>query len=441
MAINIESISDEIFKILKGNGHRVQLFTGDGMKTTDPESAMRFYSSENKLMINLNIADEKAALEVNVGKNTDIDLIRPMLDTLRDLASRNMIGYTLRTFGTEIYPKDFAHQARKERDMQKVEEGFSKTFGSKKSSYQTLESARLVIRHKKAVDESVRGSRSRNIHSLFIENAEGERFKFPNTNLQAARALTKHVKEGGTPYDNLGEHIISLSEELSQLRQFSSYVTKNSLLGEGTNDVFEGVTARIKGIRESFKTISSARGYAKFVETFKDSTEAISEDDLDGIRQQFTVHSFDENVSGALPHVARIVTELTHKKTMLTALKKLADKVTSGEELVLRSPLDPNDPDNPDNMQFSDGIAELSAYAGYLEKYLLDDELSNMVNQLGADIHELPKEYQEKAAKLLTYVRDHATIRETVSKNTDMVSESINVVIDALAKYDIDRIL
>lgn len=446
MAINIESISEEIFKILKGNGHQLQLFTSDGTKTVDPSEATRFYITDRKIMINVSSDDDKTSVEINISPSTEVKSIRGMLDSIRALTARTMTNYTLRTFGKEIHPRDFAYQAKREREtqMKSVAEGFSRAYGSSKSSYQTLENARLVIRHKKSVDEDVRGSRSRNIQSLFIENADGERFKFPNNNLQAARALTRHVKEGGTPYDGIGTHIISLSEELSQLRKFSSYVTKNSLLGEGTNDVYEGVKARIQNIKENFKAICSTRGYRQFTEQFKETTNEIAEEEISDIRNQFTVQMFDENVADALPHVARIVNEISSKEKMLGRFKELVNKVKSLPSIDFRSELDSTDPDYPENINFADGVSELAAWAGYLEKYIKDDQLSNMVSNLSSDIPDLPEEYQIMAAKLLTFIRNHANIDQIKADEatTSVVAESVNYITSSFDELsDIAKIL
>lgn len=445
MANKLNTISEEVFKILKGNGYRLQLFTIDGTKTVDPAEAARFYISDQRTMITVMDSEEKEQIEVNISQGTAIETIQSMIDSLRALATRHMIGYTLRTFGKDIHPRDFAYQAKREKNMDTVQEGFSRTYGSRKSSYQTLENAKLVIRHKKAVDEEVRGSRSRNIHSLFIENAEGERFRFPNNNLLAARALTRHVTEGGNPYDVVGKHIISLSEELAQLRKFTGYVTKNSLLGEDTNDVFEGVKTRIQNIRENFKTLCSTRGYQQYASQVEESENVIAQEEISNVRDRFTVQMFDETVADALPHVARIVNEISSKEKMLARFNALTNKVNDKSTFEVQGDFEDTDPDNPSNMSFSSGIEELAAWAGYLAKFIKDDELSNMVSDLGGDIPDLPQKNQVMAAKLLTKIRDNAILDQIESeknKHNSVVSESMKYITGSFRRLgDISKIL
>ena len=84
-----------------------------------------------------------------------------------------------------------------------VNEGLT---GTAKRSYENLDKTKLIIRHKGKVDETVPGARSRQIQSLYIENDDGERFKYPLTHLAGARAMVRHVANGGRPHDDFGQH-------------------------------------------------------------------------------------------------------------------------------------------------------------------------------------------------------------------------------------------
>lgn len=434
MAIKIEKVSEQIFKVLKGHGLNLELFTQDGMATVDPTEAKRFYNAENKMMVNLDVTDEKSELKVGLGKSTDVSALRKLLDNLRTLANRNIIEYTLRTFGKDIEPKDFAFQAKKDSEMN-VQESFSKPYGSSKSSYQALENARLIIKHKKHVDEEVRGSRSRNIHSLFIENAEGERYKFPTTNLSAARAMLRHIKEGGNPYDELGSHIISLSEEFAQLSKFRNYAKKNSLVSEDTAEVVEGVSNRLSKIKKEFKSLSGTKGYKVYSENFENKTVSLEEEGVDSLRDQFTVRSFDENVADALPHVARVVKEIATDKDRMIRLKALIDKVTKGGPISMRN-MDPNDPDNPANMNIRGDVNQDAALAGYLSLHAKDDELSNMLNQLGDDIQDLTPKAQQVAKKVLTYVQKNATMENPKEASVGAETKAVKQIEECFSKYN-----
>lgn len=435
MAINIDKVGEQVFKVLKGHGLTLELFTSDGKSTVDPMEAKRFYNAENKMMVNLDVADEKSELKIGLGKSADVNGLRKLFDNLRSLANRNIIEYTLRTFGKDIEPRDFAFQAKKDSEM-KVQESFSKPYGSSKSSYQALENARLIIKHKKHVDEEVRGSRSRNIHSLFIENADGERYKFPGTNLSAARAMLRHIKEGGVPHDEMGTHIVALSEEFAELTKFRNYAKKSSLISEDTQDVIEGVSNRLEGIRKQFKSLSGTKGYKRYSEGYTEKAVSLEEEGVDSLKDQFTVRSFDENVASALPHVARVVREISDTKGRAHRLKALVTKVTSGTDLTLSRTLDAADPDNPENMRFGTPLEQQAAFSGYLSKHIKDDELSNMLMQLGMDMHDMDPKQQNLANKVLTYIKGNVSIKNPKKASEDATENVYKQIEESFNKYN-----
>lgn len=450
MANNIESVKKQVFQLMKGFGYTVSAFTAEGdTAADDPYSANRFYDNKNKIMVNVNTTEEKAEIEVGTSDSTNISDIKDFLNRVRTIARDNMLEYTLRTYGTDISPKDFAYKARRNAQM-KVQEGISKAYGSTKSSYQTLENAKLIIKHKRAVDEEVRGSRSRNIHSIFIENATGERYKFPYNNLSAARSMLRHVKEGGTPYDAIGEHIISLSEEVGQLNKFRSYVRKNSLVSEDTSDVVEGVNTRLSNIKQQFSTLSSTKGYKQFSESFNSKTSQLDEEEIDNIRTQFTKQVFDEEVASALPHVARIVKEMNMKKRGAALVADLQNKVDNGAALVLTQKLDPEDPDNPSNMKFANPMGQVAAWMGYLGQHLQPDgsrkeggdDVSNLLLQLSSILYDLAQEDQIKAIKLLTTIKKNAKLKESeVESVAGIQDNTFSSLEESFSQFDPERFL
>jgi hypothetical protein len=87
MAINIDKVGEQVFKVLKGHGLTLELFTSDGKSTVDPMEAKRFYNAENKMMVNLDVADEKSELKIGLGKSADVNGLRKLFDNLRSLAN------------------------------------------------------------------------------------------------------------------------------------------------------------------------------------------------------------------------------------------------------------------------------------------------------------------------------------------------------------------
>jgi len=429
MAINLDKFSEQVFKVIKGHGAVLELFTDDGRSTVDPAEARRFYCKDTKVMVNIEDTDEKTELKVSVSASTDIESIKPLLNNLRNLASRNIIEYTLRTFGKDIEPRDFAYQA-KAAAAEPVQESLSKPYGSTRSSYQTLESARIIIRHRKHVDEEVRGSRSRNINAIFIENAEGERYKFPYINLNGARAMLRHIREGGNPYDQFGSYITRLAEEHAQLQKFRSFAKRNSLISEDTGGVFEGVSNRLDSIRKQFKSLSSTKGYKQYRESYRDTKHSLEEENVNIITDKFSESVFDEEISQALPHVARVVRELSDNKNRSDRLKSFVNKVMERAVFALSEPLNPADPDHPDNRQFENQIDRLSGSSAYLSQYVVDEDIRSMLGQLGEDIADLDARQLTIVEKLLTYLYSSVKVQE--SRTTESVKDAVTSVVDAI---------
>ena len=278
------NIADEIFNILKGSNYKVRLFTSEGIKTLNPEEATRFYAYDQDLMITLRQEEAQNEIVVQAGAGYDIPGNKKLLDSVKSVAHKNIGEYTVRKFDKEIAPKDFAHQSVKEGALQ---EGFSKPFGSMKTSYIQSPNAKLVIKHKQGIDEERRGARSRNIQALFIENSQGERFSFPHRYMAGAKAMAMHVNEGGTPYDDKGAAILSLCEEIAELNKFVRHVKSNNLVNEDNSDIVETISNRLGEYKNTVKSLSTLRGYNNF--QVQENKEEINEVD---VTEKFLYNTF-----------------------------------------------------------------------------------------------------------------------------------------------------
>ena len=187
----------------------------------------------------------------------------------------------------------------------------SNMYGSRTISYQKLMDTRLIIKHSQAiVDDIAPGARSRNISALFVENEDGERFKYPFIHLAGARAMQRHVANGGKPYDSIGESIIKMSEEIAQLRSFSNYVVRNDLMNSQNNQIVERGTAALNKLREQIARLAKQSHYEAYKESFQaqqplEMPQGVVEDFTD----KFTVRNFKEEISSVFPVLYRLMQE------------------------------------------------------------------------------------------------------------------------------------
>ena len=328
MAINLDDIATKVMKLMQGSGHQMKMFDAtSGKSVAIPAEARYFYVKEPNMMVNID--DSTQELKFHIGEDVDIDKpdINNMMKQLKSLARTNMLDFDIRSFGKHIEPKNYAYKVEQNKEQtmtDHVNEGMGPLSGSSRTSRQTLENVRLILKHRAPVNEESRGSRSRNISAMFIETAEGERFKYPFIHLNGARAMARHVASGGVPHDIVGEAIVELSSNLAQLKEFTKIVDKQQLVNENNRNVVFNVRRSMNSIKETVQRIQGARGYAKFVENIalkEDKVEAeISEETLDSYVQQFTKTSFEESLKDILPLVHRVnEEEMTDRRDKQTA--------------------------------------------------------------------------------------------------------------------------
>jgi hypothetical protein len=450
--ISGEKIAEDIFKILKGNGHNIKIFTDEGENTIDPTSARRFYIPSLGSMINLDETDTKREIRVSINANTDINEFKDTLALLKNLANKSIVEYTLKSFTKAIEPKDQDYQAQKARDMKQVQEGIGAAYGSSKSSYQQLENAKLIIKHNKTVNEESRGSRSRNISAIYVENADGERYKMPTNNLAGGRAMLRHVKEGGTPYDDFGTHIQEQCNELKKLKEFKKYSLRNGLVNEDTNDIVEAVSNRINSLRESINKLKGCKCYNETKEKFESKEFKINETDRTKLRNQFTVRTFDETLDEALPYVNALVKEMKSLKEADNFAKETMDSLVSTiaqmSTVSLRKGINvKSDPENPmnlssfGNMPKENQIAVVMEYLGNSIDFAKkgEDRLSQLLTSM-SDEMERVKDKSMMMAGVQAINSLFKKLTATASENTDVNEDWEETFESNFNNYDFNKL-
>jgi len=449
--INSEKIANEMFKILKGSGATVQMYTDEGESTVDPDQARRFYLPKVGSMINLDETESKREIRVSVNQNADLNEFKDTLFQLKQLANRSIIEYTLKNFTKEIKPKDQDYQAQKVRDM-KIDEGISPAYGSSKSSYQKLESARLIIKHTKPVNEESRGSRSRNISAIYIENAEGERYKMPTNNLAGGRAMLRHVKEGGTPHDEFGQYIQEQTVELKKLKEFANYSKRNGLVNEDTAEIVEAVSQRISSIRETINKLKGCKCYNETKEKFEAREVKINETDRTKLRNQFTVRTFDESLDDALPYVNALVKEMKAIREAdafaTETLDSLVDAINKMDSVRLRKGVDvKSDPENPlvsKRLASAPMQAQIGAVMEYLSGAIDGGKDQDQLAVLLARFNDVVDNVKERAmlSKAVSAIKTlMPKLKAPASESASVASEDYEQTFEsAFSKYDFDKL-
>ena len=245
------------------------------------------------------------------------------LKELRMFAKRRLLNFDTRDIAKDNLDKrDYEFLSRNAQPKDEIQNSVkvpvgeslmseSAMYGTKNVSYQKLEDTRLIIKHSQQLtDDMAPGARSRNIAGLFVENGSGERFKYPFIHLAGARAMQRHVANGGLPYDEIGESIIKMSEEIAQLKSFGNYVVRNDLMNSQTNNVVERSTQALNGLREQIKALSKQGHYESYRESFQaQSPMEVPQDIAEQFKEQFTVKNFKEDIATVFPVLYRLMQE------------------------------------------------------------------------------------------------------------------------------------
>ena len=327
------NIATDLFYKIRSRFKGLKLGDSGGAITINPEDA-RFFDfdymeGENAIgHVSISLAEQnslKVYFSTGITESMDggqKDNWYGFLKELRTFAKRRLMAFDTRDITKDnLDQRDFEfltqHNTPKDQSntvVKPVGESImseSTLYGSKTVSYQKLMDTRLIIKHSQAVmDDAAPGARSRNISGLFVENQDGERFKYPFIHLAGARAMQRHVANGGVPYDDLGKSIVTMSEEIAQLKSFGNYVVRNDLMNSDTNNVVERSAEQLNRLREQIKAMSKQGHYEQYRESFQAQTqEEVPQEFVEEFTEKFTVRNFKEDIKNVFPVLYRLMKE------------------------------------------------------------------------------------------------------------------------------------
>jgi hypothetical protein len=332
----LDIISEELFNKIRGRFPSVTIGDSDGNVTNEPSLArffdfdyMRDGNAYGKVSISL---DEK---EIAVVYSQDLigedDALAKndwysFLKELRQFARKRMLNFDTRDINkSNLNRRDYKFLATNRPEEENMNE--SKMYGTSRQSYQDIGNARLLVKHSKPVNTELAAGRTQHVEAIYIESADGERFKYPYRHLNGARAMARHVSEGGKPYDDFGKHISSLSEELGNLRKFKTYMGRSSVMAESLSEYMGVVLERLETIKKTVQNLQKESFYKETVESFEVPVyEDVPDDVKSNWIDELTIKQFNEELQDVFPYIYKLVGEATKAKE-LTA----EDLVDEGE--------------------------------------------------------------------------------------------------------------
>ena len=315
---NLDLISEELFNKIRGRFPTVTIGNEEGIVTNNPKEA-RFYDFDYKegpkSLGKISISVDESNLSVmysnnfvegqdEVTKNKWYDFLKE----LRFFAKKRLLNFDTRDITkSNLNKRDYKFLAKDSGEEKMTE---SKMYGTSKTSYQDVGTARLAIKHNKAVNQELASGRTQHVDAIYIESAEGERFKYPFKHLNGARAMARHVSEGGKTHDDFGNHITGLSEELYKLKKFKSYMNRSGVMAEGLAQYMDIVNERVLTVKKTIEGLQKEKAYKEAIENYAvKEVKEVPEDVASNWIDQLTIKQFNEELKDVFPYIYNLVNE------------------------------------------------------------------------------------------------------------------------------------
>ena len=322
---NLDLIGEELFNKIRGRFPTVTIGNQEGVVTNVPSEARYFdfdFKEGDKNLGKVSISVDDKSLNVMYSNNfvEGQDKFTKekwfgFLKELRYFAKKRLLNFDTRDITkSNLNRRDYKFLANNSGDTTMSE---SKMYGTSRTSYQNIGSARLAVKHSKPVNQELAAGRTQHVEAIYIESDQGERFKYPYRHLNGARAMARHVSEGGNAYDDFGKHIVSLSEELAKLRKFKNYMGRSGVMAEGLKDYMDVVNERIITVKKTVEHLQKSTHYKEAFEGFeKPVLEEVPDEVASNWIDQLTIRQFNEELKDVFPYIYKLVNEKTKAKEL-----------------------------------------------------------------------------------------------------------------------------
>ena len=321
-----DKIGEDLFNKIRGRFPSITIGNDAGEVINEPSQARFFdfeYKESDKVLGNVSVnITEDEGMTIIFSKDfisTEDTLTKnnwyAFLKELRLFAKKRMLEFSIRDITkSNLTKRDYKFLSNRTGDRTMAE---SKLYGTSKISYQDVDGARLMIKHTESVNQEQVSGRTRNVGAIYIESSEGERFKYPYKHLNGARAMARHVAEGGNAYDDFGKHIVSLSEEQAKLSKFKRYMSRSAVMAESLSEYTDAVNERIVTVKKTLENLQKKAYYTETIESFapvvmEDVPAEVAENWID----QLTIRQFNEELKDIFPYVFKLVSEVTKAKEL-----------------------------------------------------------------------------------------------------------------------------
>ncbi len=340
MAIDQESFNKRLYDIFKTRGYKPAPKDSKNERTNpevadvfefqfikDGENYGKAWATIDKTSsLNIYYDDNQAGSPPGQTKGVDYDdSWSGLLKHLKQWALSKQLNFGL-------HDSDRLGDDMRQRDYYKMKEKMNEGYHAvnKRTSYNdNIPNVKVVIQHDRQIGEGEQ--RWRNVHKIFVENTEGERFAVPTRMPGIARVYGRHVAEGGTPYDDRGKHITALVEEYTKMAGFVRATRRGEFNESVAKLIAEGVQHH-KSLKETLQKMQSHRGYNHYFESW---TPPLMEDESDhtSIAEMFSQESIDPRIESVLPILNKLNSNIINEIEEVNELDQWAKSITEMEQI------------------------------------------------------------------------------------------------------------
>lgn len=411
----IDKIAEALFDKIRSRFEPIHLKDEKSEDTTIPQNA-RFFNfdyttkdGENFGNVTISLIDNDS-LKVYYGQNITQGLNELQQDewfnflrTLRDFSRRNLLNFDTRDITRRnldfksIKQQSKADDPMTAKDLEITESVISESmYGSRTHSYEDRGPVKIRIKHSNFIDPEKRGSRARAIESIFLETHRGERFLLDYKNLHYARAMARHISEGGEIHDEQGQHITELMKEMASMRHFVNGARRRQFEDLETQDMVFSALRHYDQDKRLLKQMRGARGYRSYFESWVPEAPVEDTINVDALRERFVKKIYDDRFNEALPYVYR-----AYKKEQEALETEMAEEFAAWAESIHETSMN-GIPDTVDEIQelqelmastFGVGLDGMDAQASFgriIGDQSINDQFEQLAQQQGPDADARP---------------------------------------------------
>jgi hypothetical protein len=320
----LDKVAENLFDKIRTRFENVNLGDEKSKRTSDPEKA-RFFNfdyvakdGQNFGNVSMSIVDGdglKIYFSKNITDNLDTeqqDEWFAFLRSIRQFAKQNFMSFDARDINKSgLDLRDIKQQAKADAKFtgndltgtSAVAE--SKMYGTRNMSFQECGPVKIRVKHSAAVDEERRGSRSRNIEAIYLDNHLGERRLLPFTNLHGARAMAMHCSQGGDIQDDIGRGIENMVTEMGAMRHFVREAKRRQFEDAETSQMAHAAVQRYGELKSHLHHLAGHKGYTEFRDSYQPEADIEDDIDVDALRERFVKKVYNDKFNDALPYVYR----------------------------------------------------------------------------------------------------------------------------------------